>query len=331
MLRNPALADRFGNRPGGSLEGPALARATFQGGWWKHHHHHHHRYFKSVFVIGFVGPLFWPYAYYDFVDYTFYPYAYDTFWPSAYDDLYDGMYGPYAQDDGYGGGSYPAAGRPQGPGVSAGGGGGRAAGGPAAAEICTGKTAGLTDWPIERISKRVEPNEAQRAAPRRAQDRHGHRAQNPQGGLPDRSAEHPDAAARGHAQAARRHVEGRAHRAARASEVLPLPGRRAEGALQCAPFRQEPATGPTRPVAIVRPARSRYRQPADRTDRNCGTAHRGPTRHAQGAGGRHGRRGQSADIGLPDQPAVGTGRSPGSDGAAAQCDVAGGDDRAARP
>ena len=162
MLRNPALADRFGNRPGGSLEGPALARATFQGGWWKHHHHHHHRYFKSVFVIGFIGPLYWPYAYYDFIDYTFYPYAYDTFWPSAYDDLYDGMYGPYAQDDGYGGSSYPAAGRPQGPGASAGGGGGRAAGGQAAAEICTGKTAGLTDWPIERISKRVEPNEAQR-------------------------------------------------------------------------------------------------------------------------------------------------------------------------
>lgn len=169
MLRNPALADRFGNRPGGTLEGPALARATFQGGWWKHHHHHHHnhhhhRYFKSVFVIGFVGPLFWPYAYYDFVDYTFYPYAYDTFWPSAYDDVYVGIYGPYALDDDYDGGPYPGARRPQGSGVSAGGSGGRAAGGPAAPDICTGKTAGLTDWPIERISKTVEPIGAQRAA-----------------------------------------------------------------------------------------------------------------------------------------------------------------------
>jgi hypothetical protein len=143
MLRNPALADRFGNRPGGTLEGPALARATFQGGWWKHqHHHHHHRFFKSVFVIGFVGPLFWPYAYYDFVDYTFYPYAYDTFWPSAYDDVYDGMFGPYALDDGYGGGG----------------------GGRAAPDICTGRTAGLTDWPIERISKTIEPIGAQRDA-----------------------------------------------------------------------------------------------------------------------------------------------------------------------
>ena len=48
-----------------------------------------------------VGPLFWPYAYYDFVDYTFYPYGYDTFWPSAYDDLYESMFGPYAYGSAY--------------------------------------------------------------------------------------------------------------------------------------------------------------------------------------------------------------------------------------
>jgi LTXXQ motif family protein len=163
MLRNPALANRFGNRPGGTLEGRALARATFQGGfanhWWKHNHHH--RFFKPVFVIGFVGPLFWPYAYNDFVDYTFYPYAYDTFWPSAYDDVYAGMFGPYAM--GYGGGSYRSAGRPQGSAAYTGGGGGRAAGGPVAADLCTGQTAGLTDWPIDRIAQTVEPNDAQRA------------------------------------------------------------------------------------------------------------------------------------------------------------------------
>jgi hypothetical protein len=164
MLRNPTLAGRFGNRPGGTLEGRALARATFQGGfanhWWKHRHH---RFFKPAFVIGFVGPLFWPYAYYDFVDYTFYPYAYDTFWPSAYDDVYAGMFGPYALGYG-GGGSYRTAGRPQGGAYSAAPGGGRAAGGPVATDVCTGQTAGLTDWPIDRIAQTVEPNDAQRAA-----------------------------------------------------------------------------------------------------------------------------------------------------------------------
>ena len=45
--------------------------------------------------------MFWPYAYDDFVDYTFYPHAYDTFWPYAYDDLYEGAFGRYAE--GYGG------------------------------------------------------------------------------------------------------------------------------------------------------------------------------------------------------------------------------------
>src|SRR6266481_2553224 len=31
------------------------------------------------------------------------------------------------------------------------------------ADLCSGRTAGLTDWPIERISQTVEPNDAQRA------------------------------------------------------------------------------------------------------------------------------------------------------------------------
>ena len=33
-----------------------------------------------------------------------------------------------------------------------------------AAQICTGETSGLTDWPIERIADTVEPNDDQRAA-----------------------------------------------------------------------------------------------------------------------------------------------------------------------
>src|SRR5207244_5322155 len=51
---------------------------------------------RSGIVIGWVGPLFWPYAYYDFFDYVFWPSAYDDFWPYAYDDIYYGIYGPYA-------------------------------------------------------------------------------------------------------------------------------------------------------------------------------------------------------------------------------------------
>ena len=116
-------------------------------------------------MIGWVGPLFWPYAYDDFVDYTFYPYAYDTFWPYAYDDFYDGMFGAYAE--GYGG-TYAAVGPPESYGgrgsARAHGGRGSAAGRSVGADLCSGQTAGLTDWPIERIAQMVEPNDAQRAA-----------------------------------------------------------------------------------------------------------------------------------------------------------------------
>ena len=116
-------------------------------------------------MIGWVGPLFWPYAYDDFVDYTFYPYAYDTFWPYAYDDFYDGMFGAYAQ--GYGG-TYAAVGPPESYGgrrsAKGNGGNGSIGGRSVGADLCSGQTAGLTDWPIERIAQTVEPNDAQRAA-----------------------------------------------------------------------------------------------------------------------------------------------------------------------
>jgi hypothetical protein len=157
VLRNQFLANRAGVA---GVGGRNFTRATFAGGFANHWRHHHHR-FRPVIVIGWVGPLFWPYAYSDFVDYTFYPYAYDRFWPSAYDDVYAGMFGPYAL--GYGGGSYRVAGRPQGSGGGTAGS-GRSSGGPVAADLCSGQTAGLTDWPIERITQTVEPNEAQRAA-----------------------------------------------------------------------------------------------------------------------------------------------------------------------
>jgi hypothetical protein len=49
-----------------------------------------------IIVLGFIGPVFWPYAYDDFVEYTFWGYGYDTFWPYAFDDFYEGIYGAYA-------------------------------------------------------------------------------------------------------------------------------------------------------------------------------------------------------------------------------------------
>ena len=167
VLRNQAFAGLAATRDPSAR---TLATSTFQGRFfdpqWR-------RRFARPIVIGFVGPLFWPYAYDDFVDYTFYPYAYDTFWPYAYDDFYDGMFGAYAS--GYGG-TYASVGPSNGYGADYGGNyrGGRnnrggssgrafAAGRSVEADLCSGQTSGLTDWPIERIAQTVEPNNAQRA------------------------------------------------------------------------------------------------------------------------------------------------------------------------
>jgi hypothetical protein len=101
-------------------------------------------------VIGWIGPVFWPYAYDDFFDYVFWSYAYDDFWPFAYEDIYYGMYGGYGYVD---------------PGL-------RVLGRRAPAQdseravvaVCGETAPELTDWPIARISEVIEPTEAQRAA-----------------------------------------------------------------------------------------------------------------------------------------------------------------------
>ena len=45
--------------------------------WWP--------WWRGGLVVGWIGPLFWPYVDYDFFDYVFWPYAYDDFWPYAYE------------------------------------------------------------------------------------------------------------------------------------------------------------------------------------------------------------------------------------------------------
>src|SRR5262245_12907112 len=148
-IANAALQSRFGF---------ARFHGRFFGSSWP--------WWWGGLAIGWIGPVFWPYVYYDFFDYVFWPYAYDDFWPYAYDDVYYGIYGPYA----YGG---PGAGIAAGPGMSiparsANTVGGRvaSAGGSEqrAAEVCSNGASDLTDWPIERISEVVQPTEAQRPA-----------------------------------------------------------------------------------------------------------------------------------------------------------------------
>jgi hypothetical protein len=156
---NPAAVGVLGARS-------ALANSTFRGRFAGVHNinlrHRHHR----GRVLGWFGPLFWPYAYHDVFDYAFYPYAYDTFWPYAYDDLYGSMFGPYAY--GYGDrfapgyesgiGPRPGAGPEYGPDREPTGGvQGRI-------QVCSDQASSLTNWPIERIAETVQPNAAQTTA-----------------------------------------------------------------------------------------------------------------------------------------------------------------------
>jgi hypothetical protein len=150
-IRNPAFARPSSRNPAAR----ALARATFKGRFAQQRTRLDGRGRRHPAVIGWVGPLFWPYAYSDFIDYTFYPYAYDTFWPYAYEEVYEDFFGP----DVFGGTAYanvPASGRRA-----------RArtrqlAAGPA--QVCSEQAPALTEWPIKPIAEAVQPNETQRAA-----------------------------------------------------------------------------------------------------------------------------------------------------------------------
>ncbi len=163
ILHNPIFANPSARDP--ALR--AMAHATFQGGFARFHDHDRggrfadRRGFHGV-VIGWGGPVFWPYAYADLVDYTFWPSANDTFWPYAYDDVYDGIFGAYAPDaTAYA--NVPSVGRrplPRGA-ITGSVATGAAAGG--MAQICSGQASGLTDWPIERIAQQVQPTAEQRS------------------------------------------------------------------------------------------------------------------------------------------------------------------------
>jgi hypothetical protein len=64
VIANVALQSQFGQaRFHGAFFGSAWP-------WW-----------RGGLVLGWFGPLFWPYAYYDLFDYVYWPYAYDDFWP----------------------------------------------------------------------------------------------------------------------------------------------------------------------------------------------------------------------------------------------------------
>jgi hypothetical protein len=136
-MRNPVARAQLS--AGAAMAGWSLGRGR---GWWQH----------SNGGYGWVGPLFWPFAYFDIYDYTIWGNRVGApFWGYGYDDIYAGVFAPYGRDDllGY----LPP----------------RTAGIPNAvpdrlALMCGEDSRDVAGLPIELIQQAIEPTEAQRTA-----------------------------------------------------------------------------------------------------------------------------------------------------------------------
>jgi len=147
-LRNP-------NTRAGIAASAAMAgwHGGGRAGWWRHRNGGY----------GWVGPLFWPFAYYDIYDYAMWGYGYDDpFWDYGYNDIYAGIFSPYGYDDlsGYWpqGGSNAQASIRQGSGVQT------ATAPDQLAQMCGDDSRDIAGLPIDQIQQAIAPNDAQRAA-----------------------------------------------------------------------------------------------------------------------------------------------------------------------
>jgi hypothetical protein len=154
-----ALRNRAGLRNPDSRARIAATAATAgwhdgrgQNGWWRHRNGGY----------GWVGPLFWPFAYYDIYGYAMWGYGYDDpFWDYGYNDIYAGIFSPYGYDDlaGYWpqGGSNAQASARQGSGV-------QTATPDQLTQMCGEDSRDIAGLPIDQIQQAIAPNDAQRAA-----------------------------------------------------------------------------------------------------------------------------------------------------------------------
>jgi hypothetical protein len=107
-------------------------------GWWQH----------GGGGYGWVGPLFWPFAYYDIYDYTIWgDYG---FWDYGYPDIYAGIFAPYGYDDLAGYMAQRGRGR-------------RHDRVPSLAQMCGDDSREVAGLPIDQIQQAIRPNEAQLA------------------------------------------------------------------------------------------------------------------------------------------------------------------------
>jgi hypothetical protein len=148
--RQDRFAARFHKR--GDRGEARLERAAARHAWRKG---------KRAAFVAWFGPVFYPYAYSDIFEYTYWPYAYDeAYWAYVYDDFFDGVFWGY--DGPYGGEFYTAAI----PGTT-----GSAPSSlrriaprtvQTAMQLCSDPGQGITAWPFTQIEQTVRPDEEQK-------------------------------------------------------------------------------------------------------------------------------------------------------------------------
>jgi len=128
-------------------------------GWWRH----------GNGGYGWVGPLYWPFAYNDMYDYAMWGDGYDdSFWGYGYGDIYAGMFAPYGYDDLtgylplYAGASPSSTGRTTGQAPSASAAPYAETG--ALTQMCGDGSRDIAGLPIDQVQQSIQPNDVQRAA-----------------------------------------------------------------------------------------------------------------------------------------------------------------------
>jgi hypothetical protein len=125
--------------------------------WWRHAHG----------GFGWVGPVFWPYAYYDLYDYAWWGGGYDPyFWDYGYGDLYAGLFGPYDYGalSGYADYLPGYAGSRQASNSNASGAAASGTATTAIADMCGSDSRDIAGFPIDQFQTAIQPNSEQSAA-----------------------------------------------------------------------------------------------------------------------------------------------------------------------
>jgi hypothetical protein len=121
------------------LAGDPAFRPFLGHGWHPYHH------------LGWIGPVFWPYAYGDLFYSALWPDDYDDvdpFWAYGYGDIYSAIFSPYLYDDYVQGPSAPER---------------MASLTQSMAQSCADEAAEVTGWPVDQIQAAVQPTEQQTA------------------------------------------------------------------------------------------------------------------------------------------------------------------------